>query len=305
MEKLQNNQIEEIIDRFKDNIESEKYLVEALGLRPCFVLKKTEKSRVFGDLHHHDLYEILYIKSGQVHYSIDELHYELDAGDLVLISPTSLHRLDKVISEKCERFVLTFSQNFVNYFSGLNTDLAQAFKHAKERKLYTISFDSHDKKNLEKYLENMNELQFSKDFGADVLFNMRFMQIMIFINYKSQQNTTEFVVDKSNKIISDVVDYINENLSKKILIKDIATRLSLSESRLSHLFKEETGISILKFINKKRLMFSKELIRNGEHLSNIHLLCGFPDNTSFFRAFKKEYNITPKTYYNNYKLSKD
>ena len=305
MEKLQNNQIEEIIDRFKDNIESEKYLVEALGLRPCFVLKKTEKSKVFGDLHHHDLYEILYIKSGQVHYSIDELHYELDAGDLVLISPTSLHRLDKVISEKCERFVLTFSQNFVNYFSGLNTDLAQAFKHAKERKLYTISFDSHDKKNLEKYLENMNELQFSKDFGADVLFNMRFMQIMIFINYKSQQNTTEFVVDKSNKIISDVVDYINDNLSKKILIKDIATRLSLSESRLSHLFKEETGISILKFINKKRLMFSKELIRNGEHLSNIHLLCGFPDNTSFFRAFKKEYNITPKKYYTNFKLSKD
>ena len=305
MQKLQNSQIEEIIDRFKNNIESEKYLVEALGLRPCFVLKKTEKSKVFGDLHHHDLYEILYIKSGQVSYSIDELHYELNAGDLILISPTSLHRLDKVISEKCERFVLTFSQNFINYFSGINTDLCQAFKNAKERKIYTIHFDSNDKKNLEKYLENMNELQFSKDYGADVYFNMRFTQIMLFINNKIHQNTTEFAVDKSNKIISDVVDYIHENLSKKILIKDIANRLSLSESRLSHLFKEETGVSILKFINKKRLMLSKELIRNGEHLGNIHLLCGFPDNTSFFRAFKKEYNITPKTYYNNYKLSKD
>jgi AraC-like DNA-binding protein len=305
MEKLQNTQIEEIIDKFKNNIESETYLVNVLGLRPCFVLKKTEKSKVFGDLHHHDLYEILYVKSGKISYSIDELHYEFKDGDLVLISPTSLHRLDKVLSDKCERFILTFSQNYLNYFSGRNTDLGKAFKIAKERKKYAISFDNHEKKNIEKYLENMNELQFAKDYGADVMFNLRFMQTMLFINSKNDSQTNEFVVDKSNKIIYEVVDYINENLSKKILIKDLASKLSLSESRLSHLFKEETGISILKFINKKRLMLSKEYIRNGEHLGNIHSLCGFQDNTSFFRAFKKEYGITPKTYYKNCKLSQD
>ena len=98
MEKLQNSQIEEIIDRFKNNVESEKHLVEALGLRPCFILKKTEKSKVFGDLHHHDLYEILYIKEGKVSYIIEDKKYVLEEGDLILISPTMLHKLDKILT---------------------------------------------------------------------------------------------------------------------------------------------------------------------------------------------------------------
>ena len=305
MNTQKNIEIEKIIERFKDNIESEKYLVETLGLRPCFVLKKTEQSKVFGDLHHHDLFEILYIVSGKVSYSIDELHYELKDGDMVLISPTSLHRLDKVVSQKCDRIVLTFSRNFINYYSGLYSDLGKVFKDVKIKKNYLISFENQDKKTLENYLNNMYDLQFAKQYGADVMFNIRFMQSMLLINHKSQNSQTEIVVNKSNKIISEVVDYIHSNLNKKILIKDIAEKMSLSESRLSHLFKEETGISILKFINKKRLMLSKELIRSGEHIGTIHTQCGFPDNTSFFRAFKKEYSITPKTYYLNCKLSQD
>ena len=64
-------------------------------------------------------------------------------------------------------------------------------------------------------------------------------------------------------------------------------------------------MSILKFINKKRLILAKELIRNGEHLNVVYGLCGFQDNTSFFRAFKKEYNITPRNYYINYTRSLD
>lgn len=305
MNNLKNIEIESIIERFKDNIESEKHLVENLGLRPCFVLKKSEQSKVFSDLHHHDLYEILYIVSGKFSYSIDELHYELSDGDMVLISPTSLHRLDKVLSQKCERIVLTFSRNFLNYYSGLNSNLGKVFIDSKNNKNYLISFRNQDKKAIENYLNNMYDLQFANQYGADVMFNIRFMQTMLLINHKSQNSQTEIVVNKSDKTISEVVEYIHSNLNKKILIKDIAEKMSLSESRLSHLFKEETGISILKFINKKRLMLSKELIRSGEHIGTIHTQCGFPDNTSFFRAFKKEYSITPRTYYLNCKLSQD
>ena len=115
----------------------------------------------------------------------------------------------------------------------------------------------------------------------------------------------EIQVSHNNKIVEEILNYINENLERKILIQDISNHLSLSVSRISHIFKEETGISILQFINKKRLMLSKELIRKGEHISTVYNMCGYQDNTSFFRAFKKEYSITPKTYYLNCKLSQD
>ena len=43
-------------------------------------------------------------------------------------------------------------------------------------------------------------------------------------------------------------------------------------------------------------MLAKELIRQGETFINIAHKCGFQDYTSFFRAFKKEYNLTPGEY---------
>ena len=119
------------------------------------------------------------------------------------------------------------------------------------------------------------------------------------LNSRDESN----LVVTTNKVVSDVVEYINENFDKNIHLLDIANKLSLSESRLSHLFKKETGISIHQFLMKKRLMHAKEFIRKGEHINIIYALVGFNDNTSFFRAFKKEYNITPKKYYLNYKLS--
>lgn len=303
MEKYKNNEIEEIIDRFKDNIETEKYLVENLGLRPCFVLKKNEKGSVFSEVHHHDLYEILYIVSGKILYLIDGHHFELNAGELILIPPTSLHKLDKFITEKTERIVFTFSHNFAKSFSSKNTDLLKIFQMSKEKQFYVIKFNSHNKKLFEDYLDIMDKLQFSEEYGADAAFNIKFIQTMLFLNDIALNTKNEIQVSHNNKIVEEILNYINENLERKILIQDISNHLSLSVSRISHIFKEETGISILQFINKKRLMLSKELIRKGEHISTVYNMCGYQDNTSFFRAFKKEYGITPKNYYKNFKLS--
>ena len=86
------------------------------------------------------------------------------------------------------------------------------------------------------------------------------------------------------------------NIANKILIEDIANHLALSISRISHIFKEETGISILKYINKRRMYLAKEFIRSGDTFIEVASKCGFQDYTSFFRTFKKEYNITPGEY---------
>lgn len=40
----------------------------------------------------------------------------------------------------------------------------------------------------------------------------------------------------------------------------------------------------------------KDAILGNDNITKIYLMFGFKDYTSFFRAFKKEYGISPKEY---------
>ena len=301
MKNIENKQIEELLQQFKNNLDLEIHVKDLLGISPCFILEKNNVGEIFNDLHHHDLYEILYIKEGKVAYIIEEKKYVLEEGDMVLMSPTTLHKLDKILSITSKRIILNFPHSYASKLSTNNCDILKAFEIASQKNIHKISFDKSLSKTIESYFKIMIETQFSDQYGDDLTFKLRFCQVLIIIN-KVMMNIhmDSNIVTHKNKIVSEIISYINENITNKILIKDIADKLSLSESRISHIFKQETGLSILKFINKKRLILAKEFIRKGEHLNVIYGLCGFQDNTSFFRSFKKEYGITPKNYFLSY-----
>ena len=168
--------------------------------------------------------------------------------------------------------------------------------------MHKISFFPEKRKRLEKYFERMERYQFSNEFGSDLSFTVNFIEFMLLINRVYMNLPEEDLIQKNinNPYIVKTIEYINEHISEKIELKDIANHLSLSISRISHLFKNTTGLSIVNYIIKKRLILAKELLKNGEHIKVVYQKCGFPDEASFFRYFKQEFNITPKKFVYSY-----
>jgi len=60
-----------------------------------------------------------------------------------------------------------------------------------------------------------------------------------------------------------VLELIDENIRRQLMIRELATIVNLSPGRLAHLFKSEVGISPQRYANNVRLEKAKELLESS------------------------------------------
>ena len=92
------------------------------------------------------------------------------------------------------------------------------------------------------------------------------------------------------------MDYIEEHLKENLDLNELSRIFHVSKYHISHVFKDETGISVHQYILKKRLDDCKSAIRSGDKITSVYPVFGFRDYSAFYRAFRKEYGISPKEY---------
>jgi transcriptional regulator GlxA family with amidase domain len=80
-------------------------------------------------------------------------------------------------------------------------------------------------------------------------------------------------------------------------VVQIAKRLNLSTSRLMHLFRTETGMSLGSFIRRERLQRAADLlVCTDDKIETIGYSIGFRHVSSFSRAFSSRYSRSPASY---------
>lgn len=100
--------------------------------------------------------------------------------------------------------------------------------------------------------------------------------------------------------INRAIVYINENIHKKILAKDIAEILRINPGYLSVKFKKTTGVSLPNFINNLKIIEAKRLLLfTDKSLAEITYNLSFSSQSYFQNLFKKITGMTPKEYMRN------
>ncbi|MFV0466153.1 MAG: response regulator [Lachnospiraceae bacterium] len=93
------------------------------------------------------------------------------------------------------------------------------------------------------------------------------------------------------------IHFINANFRKKLTLTDIATHVSLSEKYLCRIFKEDTGISVIQYINRIKMEQAASLIvRPNTLIKEAAEYVGISDPFYFNRMFKKYYGVSPSEY---------
>lgn len=250
-------------------------------------------------LHHHDFYELYYFIKGDAIYSIEGRNYNLKNGDILFVSPNELHKLNIENNKIYERYVLWISEKFLKSLSTNQTNLIDIFEYKSEQRNNLLQMNDVEREKIKHIFESIFEYQASNKFGDDLLLHNAIIELLLKI-YAANQSQEPSLVSSERPIIANILNFINLDLKQNLSATVIANKFYLSPSRLSHIFKDETGGSIHQYIIKKRLMYAKELIEKGLQINTIYAKCGINDYPSFFKAFKKEYGLSPKSYYNQF-----
>lgn len=101
-------------------------------------------------------------------------------------------------------------------------------------------------------------------------------------------------VDPSDPI-ADVQKYLSENFTDpSMCLTKLSDQFHISESYLSHLFKDKTGQNVSVYLETLRLTAAADRLRDPAcNLSALYAELGYNNPTTFRRAFKKRYGMTP------------
>lgn len=105
-------------------------------------------------------------------------------------------------------------------------------------------------------------------------------------------------------IVQVSIDYIENNLKTDITVDELASVAGYSKYHYSRIFKSLTGLSVMEYINRRRLIHSAFEISNGGKVIDTALVYGFETNAGYYKAFVKEFGCSPTEFINNHIASK-
>ncbi len=116
--------------------------------------------------------------------------------------------------------------------------------------------------------------------------------------------TNRMVGKKCNNFSKRVVlaiEYICENIHKKITLEQLARVVNAEASYFSKLFKKETGLTVSLYIRKRKIEYAQGLLKYGGYkYSEIAEYLAFSSQSHFTDVFRKETGYTPMEYRNQF-----
>lgn len=245
--------------------------------------------------HAHNYYEFYFFLEGDVSMQIDDKRYPLSSGDIVLIPPHILHSpVIHSVKLPYRRFVFWISQEYCNHLTSISPDYVYLMQYALTNHDYIFHNDRIAFHSIQsKILRLIEEMQ-SDRFGRSVQIPLCVDDLILHLNrlIHEQKNPTRSRGGQS--LYQNVCTFIEEHLDEDLSLERIASEYFVSKYHISHVFKDNFGLSIHQYITKKRLARCREAIIGGMNITEAYQTFGFGDYSSFFRAFKKEYGCSPK-----------
>lgn len=245
------------------------------------------------DFHFHEFDKLVILLSGAVDYTVEGVTYSLAPGDVLIVRHHSIHKALIDVSVPYDRVIIYLNRS---YFERLlpNAGLGAMFESGAVLGNDLFRLNAESREMLESCLEECEQSLSQNDSWSGALQDASMIRLLAILNRIVSATAPSEQKPKSyDSKIADTLSYINENPSADLSVDALSERVFLSRYYFMRLFSEQTGSSVHAYVNQRRLLYASHLIREGTPAARAAAECGFSDYSTFHRAFKKAFGISP------------
>ena len=244
-------------------------------------------------------YQIILILQGSCKFYGENQKQLCHSADMIFLKPQQAQTIETFTKKiSCSLLCISISKNSLLQLSDSTCNLAEKFDfapyganviHAEIKSIMLI-------RNLLTKLYTLEEenLALGRELYEKSLFTTF---LILFLRTCVQSDQAYQANQKKLLIIDDIFQYISRHLTVDLSLKILEETFFVSGEHISREFKKRTGISLHTYITRSRIDLSKKYLLQGISVHDVCHLSGFGSYNHFFKAFKKECNMTPRAYY--------
>ncbi len=250
----------------------------------------------------HEFWELVYIIKGYICLILDGKEFILGPGDLMFYAENQNHVFWADRKTAPDFLTISFDISFIH------SDFYKDRVFKADSKIKSIFKDILKLRNeafeggiISYSMKQKPEGKLPKQY-IRVLLTELMLYLFVFLNNEKSvdYSKVDTISIDINPLVKKGIGYIQKNIDKKIYISEICRYVAVSQTYFNKLFRKNTGMSVVEYINTEKLKKSKQLLRVTERsITSISEDVGFSTVYYFSNLFKKKYGISPTQYRNS------
>ncbi len=279
------------------------YTAEYIFTNPYYTASVFLKTNEKANFHIQEFYEICIISRGEGYHVIEETVVKAKRGDVFIVPPGSRHAI--IGGEGFDIHYIHLHPDFIRRYSPIMKSLPSFLSLFEIEPLMRINGTLYrhlylEESALSEVLEILTPLLRRWQHDPITQISLESYLMVVFTIFCREYEKLQTTVGKNasnDKHFMDSISHVIENYNRKITIDDLAHISGLSRTAYIKRFREVTGKSPKRFINKRRIAEAKKLLLSTDRsISKIAEDTGFYDAAHFIKAFTSEVGLSPSVY---------
>ena len=247
-------------------------------------------------VHWHDELEIIYVKSGFLTVNISGENYIGKPGDAFVVSPGNLHFMGSQ-NGTVDYFTFLFPLKYIAFRSDdmLDDKLIEPLNSGH------LMISPEIKDTVKEQCEQLAGVYAAEIDESESKITGQIRKKIILLQFIHELWKKGFIVENDttgrNTVEKEMVSYIQQNYTGKILLREFGEQFHLSEKYISRYFKEHFHITLSRYVTYLRLEHAKQMLQETDiSVTEVAMQSGYQNISYFIRSFKKTYGVSPLKY---------